>query len=160
MAFELAKEHLAKLGLDHKIRVLDESSATVALAAQALGCEEKRIAKSLSFKVHNEAILIVMAGDAKLDNPKYKARFGTKASMLTPDEAVEMIGHAVGGVCPFGIKDGVRIYLDESLRRFDFVYPACGSANSAVKLTLDELELACGNVEWIDVGKNWQERAE
>jgi len=160
MAFELAKEHLAKLGLDHKIRVLDESSATVALAAQALGCEEKRIAKSLSFKVHDEAILIVMAGDAKLDNPKYKARFGTKASMLTPDEAVEMIGHAVGGVCPFGIKDGVRIYLDESLRRFDFVYPACGSSNSAVKLTLDELELACGNVEWIDVGKNWQERAE
>lgn len=160
MAFELAKEHLVRLGLDHNIHVLDSSSATVALAAQALGCEEKRIAKSLSFKVQDHAILIVMAGDAKLDNPKYKAKFGTKASMLTPDEAVELIGHAVGGVCPFGIKPGVRIYLDESLRRFDFVYPACGSSNSAVKLTLEELERACGEVEWVDVGKNWQPTAE
>ncbi|MBE6954426.1 MAG: YbaK/EbsC family protein [Ruminococcaceae bacterium] len=159
MAFDLAKEHLARLGLDHHIRVLEESSATVDLAAKALGCEGKRIAKSLSFKVGEKAILVVMAGDAKLDNPKYKARFGTKATMLTPEEAVELVGHAVGGVCPFGIKPDVKVYLDESLKRFDFVYPACGSANSAVKLTLDELERACGDAEWIDVGKNWQERA-
>ena len=101
-----------------------------------------------------------MAGDAKLDNPKYKARFGTKATMLTPDEAVQMIGHAVGGVCPFGIKPDVKVYLDESLRRFEFVYPACGSSNSAVKLTIDELERACADAEWVDVGKNWQEHAE
>lgn len=160
MAFELAKEHLARLGLDHNIRVLSESSATVELAAQALGCDAKLIAKSLSFKIGEKAILIVMAGDAKLDNPKYKAKFGTKAVMLSPDEAVELIGHAVGGVCPFGIKPGIMIYLDESLRRFDFVYPACGSSNSAVKLTLAELERACGEVEWVDVGKNWQECAE
>ena len=160
MAFELAKEHLTRLGLDHKIHVLSESSATVELAAQALGCEGKLIAKSLSFKVGEKAILIVMAGDAKLDNSKYKARFGTKATMLTPDEAVQMIGHAVGGVCPFGIQPDVKVYLDASLRRFDVVYPACGSSNSAVELTLDELERACGESEWVDVGKNWQEHAE
>lgn len=160
MAFEPAKEHLARLGLDHNIRVLDQSSATVELAALALGCEGKRIAKSLSFKVGDGAILIVMAGDAKLDNPKYKAKFGVKATMLTADEAEDLIGHAVGGVCPFGIKPGIKVYLDESLKRFDVVYPACGSSNSAVKLTLSELELACGDVEWVDVGKNWQDVSE
>lgn len=155
MSFELARKHLSILGLEQHIRVLDTSSATVELAAAALGCEAMRIAKTLSFRLETGAILIVMAGDAKLDNQKYKACFGVKARMLTPDEACTLVGHAVGGVCPFGILPDVKVYLDVSLRRFDSVYPACGSANSAVKLTLRELELACGNPAWIDVGKGW-----
>ncbi len=119
---------------------IDESSATVALAAKALGCEEGRIAKTISFSLDGEPILIVTAGDTKIDNAKYKSRFGKKAKMLSHEEAAQLIGHAVGGVCPFAVNDGVKIYLDESLKRFDTVYPACGSSNSMIELTPAELE--------------------
>ena len=127
------------------------SSATVELAAQALGCEGCRIAKSLSFLLDGKAILIVAADDARIDNPKYKARFGAKAKMLTPEQAVEMIGHAVGGVCPFSVNEGVTVYLDESLRRFETVFPACGSSNSAIELTIPQLEQLSRFTGWVDV---------
>ena len=153
MSIERAKEHLKKYGLEDKIREFDVSSATVELAAQAIGCESQRIAKTLSFKIEGGCILIVAAGDAKIDNPKYKAKFGTKAKMLNPAEVEEMVGHAVGGVCPFGIKDGVKVYLDDSLKRFETVFPACGSPNSAIELTIPQLEEASGFTEWIDVCK-------
>ena len=156
MAIEAVKEFFSKYGIADRIREFDVSSATVELAAQALGCEPCRIAKTLSFMVNEQAILIVTAGDAKIDNAKYKARFGTKAKMLTPDEAEAMIGHAVGGVCPFGIKEGVTVYLDESLKRFSTVFPACGSSNSAIELSIADLEKISGYTEWIDVCKNWQ----
>ena len=130
MAIEAVKAFFAKFGMEDRVKEFDVSSATVELAAQALGCEPRRIAKTLSFLVDDHAILIVAAGDAKVDNPKYKAQFGVKAKMLTPDEAVSLIGHAVGGVCPFAINDGVTVYLDESLKRFSTVFPACGSSNS------------------------------
>jgi len=129
------------------------SSATVELAAKAIGCEPGRIAKTLSFLTKDGPILIVAAGYVKIDNQKYKARFGEKAKMLSPEEAVALIGHPVGGVCPFAVNPGVRIYLDASLKRYDLVYPACGSANSAIGLTLDELEAVCGRPEWVDVCK-------
>lgn len=151
MAFEKAKEYLKQFGLENRIMVFSTSSATVELAAEAVGCEPARIAKTLSFKVEERCILIVAAGDARVDNKKYKARFHTKAKMLTFDEVEGLTGHAVGGVCPFGVKDGVKVYLDESLRRFETVYPACGSSNSAVELTLSELEQASGCEAWIDV---------
>lgn len=153
MAFERAKEHLKKFGLEKQVMVFDTSSATVELAAEAVGCEPARIAKTLSFKMEDECILIVAAGDAKIDNKKYKAQFHTKAKMLSFDEVEALTGHAVGGVCPFGVKEGVKVYLDESLKRFEVVYPACGSSNSAVKLTLPELERASGCESWIDVCK-------
>jgi len=151
MAFEKAKEYLKQFGLENRIMVFNTSSATVELAAEAVGCEPARIAKTLSFKVEERCILIVAAGDARVDNKKYKAQFHTKAKMLTFDEVEGLTGHAVGGVCPFGVKDGVKVYLDESLRRFETVYPACGSSNSAVELTLSELEQASGCEAWIDV---------
>ena len=154
MAFEKAKEHLARFGLSDRIRELSQSSATVELAAQALGCEPARIAKSLTFLVGGEPVMVVTAGDMKVDNAKYKAEFGTKAKMLTPAEVDELIGHSVGGVCPFGINSGVRVFLDESLKRFDRVFPACGSGNTAVELTVDELEKCSGSEKWIDVCKN------
>lgn len=153
MAFEKAKEYLKQFGLDSHVMVFDTSSATVELAAQAVGCEAARIAKTLSFQVGEECILIVAAGDARIDNSKYKARFHTKAKMIASDEVEEKIGHGVGGVCPFGVNKGVKIYLDASLKRFESVYPACGSSNSAVNLTLEELEQASGYAEWIDVCK-------
>jgi prolyl-tRNA editing enzyme YbaK/EbsC (Cys-tRNA(Pro) deacylase) len=128
----------------------------VELAAQALGCEPGRIAKTLSFLVNDHAILIVTAGDAKIDNAKYKAHFGAKAKMLTPSEVETLIGHAVGGVCPFGINEGVAVYLDESLKRFSTVFPACGSSNSAIELSIAELEKYSNSIAWIDVCKNWQ----
>ena len=156
MAIEAVKAYFSKYGIANRVREFDVSSATVELAAQALGCELCRIAKTLSFMVDGKAILIVAAGDAKIDNPKYKAKFGTKAKMLTPEEAEGLIGHAVGGVCPFGIKDGVTVYLDESLKRFSTVFPACGSSNSAIELTIDELEKYSGYDSWVDVCKNWQ----
>ena len=140
-------------GMEDRIIEFDTSSATVALAAEALGCEPCRIAKSLSFKLSSGAILIVAAGDARIDNPKYKAHFSEKAKMLTPEEAESLIGHAVGGVCPFGINEGVKVYLDRSLRRFETVFPACGSSNSAIELTIPELESLCGSFEWVDVCK-------
>ena len=156
MAIEKVKAYFAAFGLADRIREFDVSSATVELAAQALGCEPCRIAKTLSFLVEGEPILIVAAGDAKIDNPRYKAQFGTKAKMLTPEEAETMVGHAVGGVCPFGVNEGVKVYLDESLKRFSTVFPACGSSNSAIELTIAELEKISGFLSWVDVCKNWQ----
>ena len=156
MAIEKVKAFFAKYGIADKIRELDMSSATVALAAQALGCEPCRIAKTMSFLVDGHAILIVTAGDVKIDNAKYKAQFGCKAKMLTPDDVEIMIGHAVGGVCPFAVNDGVTVYLDDSLKRFTTVFPACGSGNSAIELTIAELEQYSGYVSWIDVCKNLQ----
>ena len=154
MSIQAGKEYLRQFGLEDKVLEFDVSSATVELAAQALGVEGKRIAKSLSFKVGDEAIIIVAAGDAKIDNPRYKAAFSTKAKMLTPDEVESMIGHKVGGVCPFGINDGVKTYLDESLKRFEIVFPAVGSSNSEVELRVDELErIAQGFSGWVDVCK-------
>lgn len=157
MAFDIAKEHLEKLGLGDRIYTFEVSSATVELAAQAVGCEPARIAKTLSFMVDDGPVLVVAAGDAKVDNHKYKEQFKTKARMLSPEQVTELVGHGVGGVCPFGIKDGVKVYLDKSLKRFDTVYPACGSASSAVRLSIPELESASGCPQWIDVCKAWQE---
>lgn len=156
MSTERTKEYFKKWDMEERVIELDVSSATVDLAAQAIGCEPKRIAKSLSFMVSDEAILIVAAGDAKIDNPKYKAQFGTKAKMLKADEVLELIGHEVGGVCPFGINEGVTVYLDESLKRFDTVYPACGSSNSVIELTIEELEKYSNYSSWVDVCKGWQ----
>ena len=156
MAIEKVKAFFEKYEIADRIRELDMSSATVALAAQALGCEPCRIAKTMSFLVDGHAILIVTAGDVKIDNAKYKAQFGCKAKMLAPDEVETMIGHAVGGVCPFAVNDGVTVYLDDSLKRFTTVFPACGSGNSAIELTIAELEQYSGYVSWIDVCKNLQ----
>lgn len=157
MAIEKVREYFKSLGIDNRILEFDVSSATVELAAEALGCEGKRIAKSLSFNMNGEAILVVCAGDGKVDNAKYKATFGVKAKMLTPDEAVSLIGHAVGGVCPFATNDGVKIYLDTSLKRFETVFPACGSSSSAIEMTIPELEKYSAYTEWVDVCKGWQE---
>lgn len=151
MSVASVKAYLAPFGLDGRVQEFSVSSATVPLAAAALGCEEARIAKTLSFSLAGKPILIVMAGDARIDNARYKARFGAKAKMLTPEEALAFTGHAVGGVCPFALPDGVPVYLDESLRRFDAVYPAAGSASSAVRLTPDELETASRAAGWVDV---------
>ncbi len=156
MPIETVKTYLAQFGLEDRVQEFETSSATVELAAQTVGCEPARIAKTLSFLVDGAAILIVTAGDARIDNPKYKARFGTKAKMLTPDQAVELVGHAVGGVCPFAVHEGVKVYLDVSLKRFETVFPACGSANSAIELTCDELERCSQCEEWIDVCKDWE----
>ena len=156
MSIERVRAAFRQLGIEERIMEFDVSSATVELAAQALGCEGCRIAKTLSFMTGEGPILIVCAGDAKIDNPRYKARFGVKAKMLTPDDAVSLIGHAVGGVCPFAVNEGVKVYLDESLRRFETVYPACGSSNSAIELTIPELERYSGSEGWVDVCKAWQ----
>lgn len=154
MSIENARAYLKSAGLEDRIREFDVSSATVELAALALGVEGKRIAKSLSFKVGDGAILVIAAGDAKVDNQKYKAEFGTKAKMLSPDEVTALIGHAIGGVCPFGIKENVVTYLDESLKRFATVFPAAGSASSAIEFTPEELEkYAQGFRKWVDVCK-------
>lgn len=153
MSYELAKAHLERYHLEDRIQLFDVSSATVELAAQAVGVEGARIAKTLSFKLENGCILILAAGDARIDNKKYKATFHKKASMPSADEVLEQIGHPVGGVCPFGIKPGVPVYLDESLKRFDIVYPAAGTGNSAVKLSIDELYTCSEAVGWVDVCK-------
>jgi len=153
MSIQQAREYLSKFGYADKIREFDVSSATVPLAALALGCEEGRIAKTLSFKMEDRCILIVAAGYAKIDNAKYKAQFHTKARMLSFEEVEPMTGHAVGGVCPFGVKEGVEVYLDFSLRRYETVFPACGSANSAIELTMEELERLSAPVQWVDVCK-------
>ena len=156
MSIELVRAYFRSYGIENRIQELDHSSATVALAAEALGTEPCRIAKTLSFLVGGSPILIVAAGDARIDNAKYKAFFGAKAKMLSPEEAVELVGHAVGGVCPFAVKPGGTVYLDLSLRRFSTVFPACGSANSAIELTIPELEQYSGYKEWVDVCKGWQ----
>ena len=153
MSIERVREYFIEKGVADRILEFDVSSATVDLAAQALGCEGKRIAKTLSFHVEDRVVLIVAAGDAKIDNPKYKAEFHAKAKMLSFEEAETLIGHAVGGVCPFAVNDGVEVYLDESLKRFETVFPACGSSNSAIELTIPELEELSGLVKWIDVCK-------
>jgi len=155
MSIERVRAYLEPFGMADKIQEFSVSSATVELAAQALGCEGARIAKSLSFLVDGAAVLIVAAGDARVDNPKFKAFFQTKAKMLTPDQAVELVGHAVGGVCPFAVNEGVSVYLDESLKRFDTVFPACGSSNSAIELTIPQLEQLSGAKQWVDVCKDW-----
>ena len=157
MSIEKVKEFFAQYEIADRVREFDVSSATVELAAQALHCEPKRIAKTLSFLVNGAPILIVAAGDAKIDNPKYKAQFGAKAKMLSPDEAVSLVGHAVGGVCPFAVNEGVSVYLDESLKRFETVFPACGSSNSAIELTIAELERFAAPAAWVDVCKGWNE---
>ena len=153
MSIERVRAFFAEKGMEDRVREFDVSSATVELAAAALGCDGCRIAKTMSFAVGDGAILIVTAGDVKIDNQKYKATFSTKAKMLGFDEVEEKIGHAVGGVCPFAINDGVKVYLDESLRRFETVFPACGSSNSAIELSIKELEDVSGYVSWIDVCK-------
>ena len=151
MAIEKVREYFKKWNMEDRILEFDVSSATVELAAQALHCEGARIAKTLSFHVGDQAILIVTAGDTKIDNAKYKATFGTKAKMLSFEEVESLIGHGVGGVCPFGIKEGVKVYLDESMKRFQTVFPACGSANSAIELTIPEMEQYSGYEKWVDV---------
>lgn len=153
MSIDRVKEYFRKFHMEERIQELPASSATVALAAAALGCAPQRIAKTLSFMADGQPILIVMAGDVKTDNAKYKKFFHAKAKMLTPDEVTELIGHAVGGVCPFAVNEGVKVYLDESLKRFQTVFPACGSGNSAIELTIPELEKYSGYEEWIDVSK-------
>ena len=153
MSIEKVKAYFRQFGMENRILEFPVSSATVELAAVAVGCEPRRIAKTLSFMVGEKPILIVAAGDAKIDNPKYKAQFSAKAKMLTVDQAAELIGHAVGGVCPFAVNEGVTVYLDASLKRFETVFPACGSSNSAIELTIPELEQYSGYVSWIDVCK-------
>lgn len=155
MAIENVKAYFRKYGMEEKILEFDVSSATVELAAEALHCEPQRIAKTLSFLVAERPVLIVAAGDAKVDNHKFKEQFTTKAKMLSPDQVEELVGHAVGGVCPFAVKDGVIVYLDVSLQRFETVFPACGSANSAIELTIPQLEQYSGYTEWIDVCKGY-----
>ncbi|MBQ2707218.1 MAG: YbaK/EbsC family protein [Clostridia bacterium] len=148
-----AIEYMNARGYGERVRHLNESSATVALAAKALSVTEGEIAKTLSFMLDGSPILIVMAGDVKTDNAKYRTEFGAKAKMLTPDEAVTLVGHAVGGVCPFGIKEGVKVYLDESLRRFTLVWAACGAIDEVIGLTIPELEALSGSLAWVDVSK-------
>lgn len=153
MSIERVKTYFKGYGMEERILEFDVSSATVELAAAALHCEPERIAKSLSFMVDGHGILVVTAGDARIDNPKYKAQFRTKAKMLSKEEAETLIGHAVGGVCPFAVNEGVDVYLDVSLKRFETVFPACGSSNSAIELTIPELEKYSGYVGWVDVCK-------
>ena len=157
MSIEKVRAFFREKGIEDRVQEFPVSSATVELAAQALGLEGKRIAKTLSFLVGDQCVLIVAAGDAKVDNAKFKAQFHTKAKMLPHDQVPEYVGHAVGGVCPFAVKEGVAVYLDESLRRFETVYPACGSSNSAIELTIPELMAYADTDAWIDVCKGWQE---
>lgn len=153
MSIQRVREFFRGYGMEARIRELDESSATVDLAAQALRVAPGRIAKSLSFMVEGAPVLVVAAGDMKVDNAKYKQRFHTKAKMLTPEEALTLVGHAVGGVCPFAVNAGVTVYLDESLKAYDTVFPACGSGNSAIELTIPELERYSACAGWVDVCK-------
>ncbi|NLY48428.1 MAG: YbaK/EbsC family protein [Clostridiales bacterium] len=153
MSIERVREYFRQWDIQDRILEFDVSSATVELAAKAVGCEPERIAKTLSFMVDGKGILIVTAGDMKIDNAKYKAQFGTKARMMKPGEVEEIVGHCIGGVCPFGINEGVDVYLDVSMKRFGSVFPACGSANSAIELTIEELEKYSGYKAWIDVCK-------
>ena len=153
MSIEKVRAYFRSVGMEDRILEFPVSSATVELAAQALGCDGCRIAKTLSFSVNGAPILVVTAGDTKIDNAKYKARFGAKAKMLTPEEAVALIGHAVGGVCPFAVNEGVTVYLDESMKRFPTVFPACGSSNSAIEMTMEDLEQHSGYAAWVDVCK-------
>lgn len=153
MSVEKVKEYFKQWGIENRIMEFPVSSATVEEAAKAVNCEGKRIAKTLSFLVEEQAVLIVMAGDVKADNRKFKERFHTKAVMLKPEQVIEFTGYAIGGVCPFAVPDTVQVYLDESLKRFESVFPACGSSNSAVELTIPELETYSRSMGWVDVSK-------
>lgn len=154
MSIERVRAYFRERNMEDRVQEFDVSSATVELAAQALNVKGQRIAKTLSFHVDDHVVLIVAAGDAKIANPKYKAQFHTKAKMLSHEEAENLIGHAVGGVCPFAVNEGVDVYLDESLKRFETVFPACGSSNSAIELTIPELEANCDHFKgWVDVCK-------
>ena len=153
MSIERVRNYLQKWNMQDRIQEFEVSSATVELAAQALNVEGARIAKTLSYLVDGGAVLVVAAGDIRVDNRKFKDAFHTKAKMLTADQAAELVGHAVGGVCPFGVNEGVKVYLDESLKRFETVYPAAGSSNSAIELTIPELEELSGYTAWVDVAK-------
>ena len=153
MAIERVRAYFKECGMEGRILEFDVSSATVGLAAAALHCEPQRIAKTLSFMADGHAILVVAAGDVKIDNHKYRAQFGTKAKMLSPEDAETLIGHAVGGVCPFAVNEGTAVYLDISLKRFETVFPACGSGNSTIELTIPELEKYSGYAGWVDVCK-------
>ncbi|MBW3702148.1 EBSC protein [Bacillus aerophilus] len=157
MSIKQVKDYFKQYEMDTRIQEFSVSSATVDLAASALGCEPERIAKTLSFLVNGQAILVVTSGDAKVDNKKFKEYFKTKAKMLPPQEVVDLVGHEIGGVCPFAIKNGVSVYLDMSLKRFETVYPACGSSNSAIELTIKQLEKYSGYSQWIDVCKGWKD---
>ena len=156
MSVEKVKKYFEKFGMADRVMEFEVSSATVELAAKALNCEGCRIAKTLSFMAGEQPILVVTAGDAKIDNSKYKAEFGKKAKMLTAEEVLSIIGHEIGGVCPFVVGAGVKIYLDESLKRFSTVFPACGSHNSAIELTISELEKYSNYDKWVDVCKAWE----
>lgn len=153
MSIERACKHLSQYGLEDRIMEFEQSSATVELAAQAVGCDPARIAKTLSFHVGDRVALILFAGDARVSNPKFKAQFHTKAKMVSASEAERLTGHAVGGICPFGVEPCCDVYLDDSLRRFDTVYPAAGTSSSAVRLSIGELERACRPCTWVDVSK-------
>lgn len=155
VAIGKVRKYFEQYGMGQKILEFDTSSATVELAAMAVGCEPKRIAKTMSFLVENNPILIVLAGDAKVSNPKYKEIFQTKAKMIPTDQVEDLIGHNIGGVCPFAIHEGVVVYLDVSLKRFDTVFPAAGSENSAIELSLEELMRYSNAVDWVDVSKDW-----
>ena len=155
MSIERVREYFRGFGVAERIQEFPVSSATVELAAAALGCEGCRIAKTLSFSVNGGPILVVAAGDAKVDNAKFKAQFAVKAKMLSPEDTLSLIGYAVGGVCPFAVKEGVRVFLDVSLKRFETVFPACGSSNSAIELTIPELEQYSAAEAWVDVCKGW-----
>ncbi len=156
MAIEKVKKYFAEFGMADKVLEFDVSSATVELAAQALGCEPERIAKTLSFRREEGCLIVVMAGDAKIDNKKFKQQFAMKARMLSAEEVDTMVGHGIGGVCPFAINDNIPVYLDVSMQRFDTVFPACGSSNSAIELTCEQLEKYSGSLGWVDVCKGWQ----
>ena len=156
LSIEKVRSYFKTVGIEERILEFSVSSATVELAAKALNCEPERIAKSLSFLVGEDVVLVVAAGDAKIDNPKFKTEFNAKAKMLSPDLAEELVGHAVGGVCPFAVNEGVKVYLDKSLTRFETVFPACGSSNSAIELTIKELAEFSGLCSWIDACKNWE----
>ena len=154
MSLESVKRDLKKYNKDKDIIILEDTSATVELAALALNTSPSSIAKTLAFKKENGAMVIVMAGDARIDNAKFKQEFHYKAKMLSPDETYSYTSHKIGGVCPFGLNDGVEVYLDESLKSHDIIYPACGSSNSAIKLTIEELEEYSNYLKWVDVCKN------
>jgi prolyl-tRNA editing enzyme YbaK/EbsC (Cys-tRNA(Pro) deacylase) len=153
MSIEKVRNYLSQYNMENQILEFNVSSATVKEAALAVGCNENEIAKTLSFLVNDKPILIVVAGDCKIDNSKYKQEFNTKAKMIPFEDVENLIGHAVGGVCPFGVNEEVTTYLDESLKRFEYIYPACGSSNSAIKLTIAELEKISKYIKWVDVSK-------
>ena len=156
MSIDKARAYLAQFGMDRRVIEFETSSATVELAAQAAGTEPARIAKTLSFMIDGAPALVVCAGDTRIDNRRFKDTFHTKPRMIAREQVEELVGHGVGGVCPFGVNESVRVYLDESLRRFETVFPAAGSSNSAIELTCDELEQVARPVTWVDICKDWE----